>query len=300
MATYVTAGDIGQAWLRAYEALLDAPRHQLINLAVDIADPLTEDLGVRTALERHLALMRARSSRGSWQSVHTVANTIFPISLYNPGRADSAARFFANAQMADRARHGRHSGWGTYIGRLIDYQLPGGTRVNQLENMLRVLRGDRNWADLYEAPLTYPTETSTERAATCVDAPVVGPGDRRRRGAPCLAHISITALDGRLHLTAQYRRHSYVARAYGNFLGLARLLNFLAVESGRQVGGMLVVGTHAEIEEGVIGCTDLMTSAIGAQSQLRPVEVANRPLGASWKDLELPKDALGAAPCQRL
>lgn len=298
MATYITAGDIGQAWLRAYEALQDAPRRQLVNLAVDVADPLTEDVGIRAALEQHLAFMRARSSRGSWQSVHTVANTIFPISLYNPGRTDSAARFFANAQMADRARHGRYSGWGTYIGRLIDYQLPGGTRVNQLENMLRVLRGDRNWADLYEAPLTYPTETSADpdSAIVDVDAPVVGPGDRRRRGGPCLAHISITALDGRLHLAAQYRRHSYVARAYGNFLGLARLLNFLAIESQHQVGGMLIVGTHAEIEEGVVGCSDLIVSARDAQGRLQPIEVSNRPLGASWKDLELPKNALGVAP----
>lgn len=288
MSTYIAARDIGQAWLSAFEMLLQAPERQLVNLAVDITDPMTEDLGVRSALECHLAWLRDTSAPGPWQSVHTVANTIFPISLYTPGGDDSADRFFSNARTADRARsQGRRSQWGTYIGRLIDYETPGGIRVNQLENMLRVLRGDRRWADLYEAPVTYPGETTADAETPCADMTVIGPGDRRRRGGPCLAHVSITAVDGRLHLTAQYRRHSYVARAYGNFLGLARLLNFLAAESGYQVGGMLVVGTHAEIEQ-ARGSSELLAAAQAAQGNVRSVETSNRPLGASWKDLELP------------
>lgn len=295
MSTIITATDIGQAWLRAYRALLAAPRRQLVNLAVDIADPLSEDLGIRSALERNLATLRDGPAKGPWQSVHTVANTIFPVSLYTPGQPDSAARFFSHALLADRARHGRRSGWGTYIGRLIDYGMPDGSRVNQLENMLRILRGDRHWADLYEAPLTYPGETTADPHPHPYsgDMPVISPGDRRRRGGPCLAHISITAVDGQLHLTAQYRRHSYVARAYGNFLGLARVLNFLAVESGHEVGSMLVVGTHAELEDGQ-GGNSLLSAAEFAQGDVRPIETSNRPLGASWKDLELPQRTPGA------
>lgn len=54
----------------------------------------------------------------------------------------------------------------------------------------------------------------------------MGPEDRRRRGGPFLAHVSLTSVDGSLHLAALHRRHHYLARAYGNFLGLARLRNF--------------------------------------------------------------------------
>lgn len=293
MSIYVDATNIGQAWLLAYQALMGATRRQLVNLAVNIGEPLTEDAGVRAALERDLAQLRTTSPGSTWHSVHTVANTIFPISLYQPELPDAADRFFKHSLAGSRARRGRNKGWGTYIGRLVDYEGQDGTRINQLENMLQLLREERQWADLYEAPLTYPSETSTDAAPANADLHLIGPADRRRRGGPCLAHISFTAVDGRLHLTAQYRRHSYVARAYGNFLGLARLLNFLARESGHDVGSMLVVGTHAEIENAP-GRADLLGAAAAAEGDVRPIETSSRPLGASWRDLDLPTSRPGS------
>jgi hypothetical protein len=290
MSTYVNAENIGAAWLLAYQALMRAKGNQLTNLAVSINDPLKEDVGVRSALEHELARLRIASPDSPWHSVHTVANTIFPISLYHPDLADAASRFFMHSIAASRTRRGRKQGWGTYIGRLVDYKGPEGTPINQLDNILRLLRGERHWSDLYEAPLTYPGETIGDAASTSADLHLIGPGDRRRRGGPCLAHISLTAIDGQLHLTAQYRRHSYVGRAYGNFLGLARLLNFLAHESDREVGGMLVVGTHAEAESKARR-TDLLEAATAAQGEVRPIETSSRRLGASWRDLDLPSPA---------
>ncbi|WP_440104140.1 hypothetical protein [Streptosporangium sp. H16] len=296
MSKYIDAGNIGAAWLRAYEALMSAPGRQIVNLAVNISEPLMEDVGVRASLEGDLARLRDNPTRrGNWQSVHTVANTIFPISLYTADLSDSADRFFKHAIAADRNRRGMRSGWGTYIGRLLDYERPDGSRVNQLEKMLEVLGEDRKWSDLYEAPITYPGEIADITTPASADFHLISPSDRRRRGGPCLAHISITALDGQLHLAAQYRRHSYVARAYGNFLGLARLLNFLAIESGNQVGTMLVVGTHAEIEkEAGANRGNLLMAAQAAEGEIRSIETTNRPLGASWRDLELPMSGAGA------
>jgi hypothetical protein len=291
MSIFVNAGDIGDAWLRAYRTLLENPGREVVNLAVSIAEPLVEDLGVRGVLEQTLGEM-ASSSQKTLHSVHTVANTIFPISLYRPDQPDAAKRFFERAGTVSQLHHKRKHEWGTYIGRLVQYDQPDGTPVNQLERFLALLNSDTNWADIYEAPLTYPGETSetavTEVAAS--DLLLIGPNDRRRMGGPCLAHVSLTSVDGHLHLTALYRRHYYLARAYGNFLGLARLLNFLAHESGRQVGQMLVVGTHAEIEPGpsVVVLSALADAATEAQGVVRPIEVATRPLGAGWRDLDLP------------
>jgi hypothetical protein len=287
VSTYVTADNIGAAWLLAYQALMQARGRQLVNLAVSIDNPLSEDVGIRSALEHTLARLLQDSPKSPWHSVHTVANTIFPISLYHPNLPEAANRFFMHSIDASRARRGRRQGWGTYIGRLVDYEGRDGARVNQLDTMLRLLREKRQWADIYETPLTYACETSGESASANADLHLIGPGDRRRRGGPCLAHISLTANDGSLHLTAQYRRHSYIGRAYGNFLGLARLLNFLAHESGREVGGMLVVGTHAEVE-GIAERANLLEAATRAQGQVQPIETFSRPLGASWRDLDLP------------
>lgn len=292
MSIFVSASNIGDAWLRAYHALLENPGRKVVNLAVSIARPLQEDLGVRGALEQTLAEMALSSRKTTVHSVHTVANTIFPISLYRPDQPDAAKRFFERAGKVSQLHHKRKHEWGTYIGRLIQYDQPDGTPINQLERFLTLLNGDTNWADIYEAPLTYAGENAEITAADVAasDLLVIGPDDRRRMGGPCLAHVSLTSVDGHLHLTALYRRHYYLARAYGNFLGLARLLNFLAHESGRQVGQMLVVGTHAEIEPGlpVAALSALADTATEAQGAVHPIEVATRPLGASWRDLELP------------
>jgi len=287
MAIHIDANDIGEAWLQAYRSLMGAPGRSLVNLAVNIRDPLVEDTGVRAALERDLAQLRAAKTGTTWHSVHTVANTIFPISLYHPQLPDAASRFFDLSLAGSQARHGKNKGWGTYIGRLVAYQGPDGKHINQLDRMLRLLRESRHWADLYEAPLTYAGETLTADEAVGADMHIIGPGDRRRRGGPCLAHLSLTSARGKLHLTAQYRRHSYVARAYGNFVGLARLLNFLACESGHDVGTVFVIGTHAEIEP-VPGRVELLDAAIAAVGQQRPIETSSRPLGATWSDLDLP------------
>jgi hypothetical protein len=287
MSIFVDASNIGDAWLQAYQTLLEAHDRQAVNLAINIEQPLREDLGVRRALEQTLAGLATSRPRTTVHSVHTVANTIFPISLYRPDQPDAAKRFFERASTVSQLHHRRKHEWGTYIGRLIRYDQADGSSVNQLERFLTLLNGDTNWADIYEAPLTYPGETSGIAAS---DMLLIGPDDRRRMGGPCLAHVSLTSVDGHLHLTALYRRHYYLARAYGNFLGLARLLNFLAHESGREVGQMLVVGSHAEIEPGLPVATlkALMRAATEAQGGVHSIEVATRPLGASWRDLELP------------
>ncbi|WP_459548558.1 thymidylate synthase family protein [Nocardia sp. X0981] len=296
MATSIHAGDIGDAWLQAAQALARARGRTLVNLAVSIADPLREDLGIRRVLEESLAdLARGNGVKRppTLHSVHTVANTIFPISMYNPGHPGAAAEFFDRAQRVGDLHERRRNEWGTYFGRLVSYPRADGSKVNQLEKFLDVLAEGKTWSDRYEAPLTFPGE-STELVgdALTADALVIGPQDRRIRGNPCLAHLSFTVLDGAIHLTALYRRHHYIARAYGNFLGLARLLNFLARESGREVGAMMIVGTHADLEMGTTAHNrDLLARAAEAQGEVGPIEVSNRGLGASWSDLELPSPA---------
>ncbi|MGW4368127.1 hypothetical protein ACWEKT_21045 [Nocardia takedensis] len=297
MATFIEAGDIGDAWLQAAQALIAARGRQLVHLAVSIAEPWNEDRGIRGELELALAQHAKRNRGQKVHSVHTVANTIFPISMYNPAHADSAKLFFERARTASRLHAGHKNEWGTYFGRLVAYPHPNdGTETNQLEKFLEVLAEDKNWTDRYEAPLTLPGEAAANPPATDVsagvtaDALVIGPEDRRVRGGPCLAHLSFTSLDGALHLTALYRNHYYLTRAYGNFLGLARLQHFLANESGRQVGGLFVIGTHAKLEDGSMEThRQLLARAERARGDIHRIETSTRPLGSAWSDLELPR-----------
>lgn len=314
MSTHVRAHNIGEAWLASLDAL-STHRWDIVNLTVTIDNPGLEDLGIRRALELELARRVQTGAQPAPQSVHTVANTLFPLSLYVPGRDDSADRFFEAAIAGQRSRHGTSARWGTYIGRFVDYPGPKG-RANQLALLLEQLRaGGVAWKDRYELAASIPDQDGPPDAddqwreppatleaaghntarrprrsvASARDLRVISDphSDHHARGGPCLAHVSLTMFDDRLHLTAIYRRQSYVARAYGNFLGLARLQHFLAAESGHQVGELMIIATHAEAEG--TGCGDLLRAATAAEREIQPIETEARALGRSWRDLDLPQ-----------
>jgi hypothetical protein len=298
MAVYVNADHVGDAWLQAYEAL--QPTGQALNLAVAIRDPLREDTGVRRAIERRLVELHAQTGTGSAfatvQSMHTVANTIFPVGLYRPGKPGAADRFMASVARGEALRaRSRKRGWGTYVGRLVSYPAPGGGTVNQLQAMLDTLRKDQNYKDRYEAPVVVP---HLDDPAAGVDTGAVLHGDRsvdpfRTRGGPCLAHLSLTSVGGQLSMVALYRGHAYETRAYGNFVGLARLLAFLAAETGRQPGELLVVTGHAWADDR--RRDELLAAARAAAGEPSRVETGARPAGDTLRDLDLPQPTRQAA-----
>lgn len=291
MATFITGQDIGSAWLNVFGAL--QPTGQISNLIVNIENPLLENPGVRREIEQTLADLRAGVSRFSrLQSVDTVANTIFPASLYIPG-PDGAERFFDKVLSAERVRtHSRKTRWGTYIGRLVAYPSSDGIATNQLRIMLARLSGTgRRWSDIYEMPIDVLGDDATDVGAVLHrDARM----DSLREGGPCLAHISVTRIEDVVSMIAVYRRHHYVERAYGNFLGLARLQAFLAKEAGLQCGDLTVVTGHAIAEAPDRG--GLFARATSAQSGAAAIEFVARPLGSPVRDLELPAPRRGIRP----
>lgn len=293
MGIYVRGADIGTGWLNAFRVLEEGG--EAVNLAVDIEDPLMEDLGVRGAIESELATLKRThpSTHGGVQSMHTVANTIFPISLYRPGSGDASERFIANALRSEGNRgHARQRQWGSYLGRLVAYPARDGASTNQLQIALgRLASPGSAWSDVYEMPIAVPERDDGsmdwDLAATAgIVLQADSRTDARFRGGPCLAHISLTLVRGELSMMALYRRHSYVTRAYGNFLGLARLLAFLARESGHGVGNLLVVTGHGVVD--APNRRSLLAKADAAAGTATPIETTARPLGAMMSDLDLP------------
>ncbi len=239
MAFMITANTLSEAWLAASDWLSGHPQGKDLHLSVSFTAGGQEDPGVRRALDRILA-------RHDCYSVQTVANTIFPAALYHPHLGEEARpRLYELHQDAMRyhRREFPHDA-DTYFNRLVSYPGPAGTTYNQLEyvvnRLAKQIRGRTPQSSAYELGLSEPNSDGLR---------VQVPGkDRNLRGFPCLSHISLTLERPRLHLAAIYRNQSFITRAYGNYLGLARLGEFIATEIGAVLGEVLCVATHADVE----------------------------------------------------
>jgi hypothetical protein len=77
---------------------------------------------------------------------------------------------------------------------------------------------------------------------------VYAPSDQRTRGFPCLVHVDLTLVDGTLHCLAVYRHQYLITKAYGNLVGLSRLMHFLCEQTGADCGELVVHATLADAE----------------------------------------------------
>lgn len=144
---------------------------------------------------------------------------------------------------------------GLYFARIVDYPNTDADRADQLTNTVRKLkqelahdRGSKS--SRYEVMISVPG----------VDVPIYHPQPdaHKTMDFPCLSFLSFH-LDGALHLSAQYRNQRLVERGYGNYLGLGRLLGYVATAVGVEPGELLVVAGHAELDVGVRRAQQLLT-----------------------------------------
>ncbi|MEO3941670.1 hypothetical protein V3C41_11385 [Paenarthrobacter nicotinovorans] len=260
MATLIQAESISEAWLKSLEFTNAQQNGKAVHLLTSVADPSRpEDPQIRSAVDR---ILTPTTKRASVQSVDTIANTIFPISLYpDPGiswssesSTDSSlvesaaeklysnyATIFSNLQKAHR-----ENTKGTYFSRMISW--PGKTMngYNQLEKRLQHLRGkkaDRVTAfNASDMALTEPGGDSSEINIYAVS-------DHRVRSFPCLVHIDIGVFAGKVNLLGVYRHQMLIQKGYGNLIGLARLQKFIAQQSGYGLGELAVQATFACAEQ---------------------------------------------------
>lgn len=248
----VDAKNVSLAWRDACLALdvPGNPRRDAFHTVVRIADPTAEDPQVRAHFDR------MRRDKG-YRLIDTVANTLFPAALAATAKspADLVRRFrefYPRLQRIDRA-----NATGTYFGRIVEYPGPDGT-VDQLtaliERIGRQAAGKGPMSAAYEMDISHPQDTEPEPepgvGVGAWPASVHVPGkDNGYRGFPCLSHCSFQLdRDRTLHAVAHYRSHYMVDRAYGNYLGLGRLLAYLAQHAGVRPGTLTVVAGHAQIE----------------------------------------------------
>jgi hypothetical protein len=267
MSVYVEpAATVSEAWLRTLDVVARGGG-RLVNVLTTITEPGAEDAHVRAVIDGALAAKGQQA-----QSVDTVACTIFPSALYRdvgypwrPGLTpeeagaldDAATELFDSYElMLPLLLTANGNRGGTYFSRMITWPGKEAGGVNQLADRIRYLRGHRrrgvtanNAADIAiggeagiaEADL--PDQGLQVYAAT----------DRRQRAFPCLVHVDLTLLAGRLSMLAVYRHHFLLTKAYGNLIGLSDLLKFLAQQSGFDVGELAIQATLADDERGSYG-----------------------------------------------
>lgn len=257
-----------EAHAEALAATAAGPGHRLLHLVTTVTEP-----GLQDPPEYREALDAASGSH----SVTTVANTVFPSALYrdpgldwSPGlppvdlaRLDGAARDLYDMysfMLPGLVKAEASSGRGTYFGTMVSWpgKAPGGH--NQLEARVRQLRLQRARVSTFLAT-DLVVEGAAELGHDGANAPdqddagvpglqVYRSAETRTQSFPCLVHIDISVLDGRLHLLAVYRHWHLVRKAYGNLLGLAALQGFLAQQSGYEVGELVV---HAGVANAELG-----------------------------------------------
>lgn len=232
MSLLIEANTISEAWLHAVEYLLTQPDHRATHLLLSVTDAPDEVSGIRSCVDKLLP------SSGPSTELERVADTIFPEDLYDPNEGDAFVKLMERWKLS-REFEALTVPNGNYFDWMVDYPSPGGG-FNQIEHVLTRLRssyatGDRN---------SNECEIGISEAGN--ELRVQTPGTHRRiMGFPCLSHISLTLCQGRVNLAATYRSQDFVHKAYGNLLGLGRLMRFLAFESGYEPGEVLCIATGA-------------------------------------------------------
>lgn len=267
MADLVAEADLSSAWARALDLLI-ARGGAAVNLNVAFPAAADDDPAVR----RRLDALLAERGKGS---VETVANTIFPSGLYAAHLGDDAAahlyRMYEFAMRMHRRREPNDRD--TYFNRLVAYPTKDGS-FNQLHYVISRLRKQIPLrsanSSAYEIGLSDPA--ASELVAD-TEMRIQVPGkDRNIYGFPCLSHISLTLERPYLHLTALYRNQTFVDRAYGNYLGLCRLLRFVCAEVGCNPGEVQCSATHASVQLSEHGKTRVTRLAEELSAIVRPRE----------------------------
>ncbi len=221
------------AWMEASEHLLD--NGPVLNLVLEIESPAHggNDPAAPTRIDQFV------TDEGQFP-MHTVAETIFPGSEYRSRGLRGVFKVYPEQVYPSIRKHPSFR-WGTYAYRLVRRQDANGNCVNPLKQMIDKMRQElttpRPKKSCYELGL----------AEGEYDLPLYNPADdgARRMGGPCLSHLSFKLFDGAVHLTALYRSHDYRHKVPGNLLGLARLQDCVAHETGQGVGALVVHSSYA-------------------------------------------------------
>ena len=214
----VTDNNLSKAWARAFLKSM-SPKKELIPLVVMVTELNNgvgwEDMEIRRLLDTSLQKMGK-------QSCNTVANTIFPESLWNP-KVDREKLFKRYFNILPEIMKCPKNIYGVYFERLVAYDPNENTRnasneSNQLEKIIRAYKSKKGFRrSVLQTSIFDPRRDHSTRPYLKF---------------PCLQHVTFAPCgDGRsMAVNGFYAMQYLFERAYGNYLGLCRLGRFVAHE----------------------------------------------------------------------
>ncbi len=227
---FIDGDNLSIVWGKVFDKVM---RHSQISpLIVSISDLSNDGIQEIELIRKELDCTLREKKK---YNCETVASTIFPKSLWNPvnGREvlyENYLRVFNK-----KIKKYRRNRDGQYFHRLISYN-NSNSSVNQLEHIIKTwLRGNHRRSAL-QAGIFNPHTDHTNRPFLQF---------------PCIQQIAFTPLgsNGRNGLTvsALIPNQYIFERAYGNYLGLIRLGQFMAHEMGLVLNQMICFLGTAQI-----------------------------------------------------
>jgi hypothetical protein len=243
----VSEPNLSVAWLKAF-TLVTEPGVDAIAPAVvtvtGFVDSVPQEIPSIAVLidaalaEHHHRRLQQRPSRKHLPksmvslTCNSVANTIFPTSLWSPG-ASRQTLYERYRRIIPQLKRDPRNRRGTYFERLINFGR-GPSNGNQLEQMIECSKRGVRRVSAFQASLYDPARDSTRLP---------------QQGFPCLQQIAVhpDKSHGTLAITGFYATQYLFERAYGNYLGLCRLGRFLAHEMNLTLTRMTCVASYSPL-----------------------------------------------------
>lgn len=226
---------LSTAWAKAFLHIVDHPGKEISPLVLSISGFRTdrtapEDEQLRQILDDLLA-------RQGQQSVEDVAYTIFPERLWRMagGNRDKLFQYYRLAFPRYQAMNRKLNNRGLYFERLTNFSKSAPCDGNQLEWIIsQYNRRPETRRSMFQA-------TTFDPQRDHVSTP--------RLGFPCLQHVTFAPTDEGLVANAFYATQLMLVKAYGNYLGLARLAAFMAHEMNMPLARLNVTVGIAKLDE---------------------------------------------------
>ncbi len=228
----IEENNLSVAWGKAFLEVFNAAGGEISPLVVainDLENPEPPEIpAIRDVLDSAL------KEKKNGLSCDEVANTIFPLSLWNPEMSRECLYKRYLKTFPRISRHPRNR-YGVYFQRLISFGYDKKTQkrgVNQLDHIISTWERGNHRKSALQASLFDPRKDHTHQ---------------RQRGFPCLQQVAFANIGkNNLQVTGFYATQYIFERAYGNYLGLCRLGHFMAHEMGLKLSKVICIATPAK------------------------------------------------------